>query len=145
MYLLNEQEIFSKWAPILESEVGITERNRVEWMAKYCHYHELYESNSYSTLGAVNGMGATRFPGDPGTQADFFNQDSGSGDKAHTLLPLAMQVAAQTVGLDLVPVVPMPGPMGVLTYLDFVYAGGKTNGTGADTPLLIRLNYSNYF
>ena len=144
MYLLNEQEIFSKWAPILESEVGITERNRVEWMAKYCHYHELYESNSYSTLGAVNGMGATRFPGDPGNQADFFNQPSGSGDKAHTLLPLAMQVAAQTVGLDLVPVVPMPGPMGVLTYLDFVYAGGKTNGTGADTPLLIRLNYSNY-
>jgi hypothetical protein len=43
-----------------------------------------------------------------------------------------MQVAAQTIGLDLVPVVPMPGPMGVLTYLDFVYAGGKTAGTGAD-------------
>ena len=42
MYLLNEQEIFSKWSPILESEVGITDRTRVEWMSKYCHYHELY-------------------------------------------------------------------------------------------------------
>lgn len=141
MYLLNEQEIFSKWSPILESEVGITDRTRVEWMSKYCHYHELYESNSTATLGAVNGMGSTRFPGDPGSQNDFYTASSGSGDKAHTLLPLAMQVAAQTVGLDLVPVVPMPGPMGVLTYLDFVYAGGKTNGTGSDVPLLVKANF----
>jgi hypothetical protein len=132
MYLINESEIFGKWAPILESNTGITERSRVEWMSKYCHNHELYENNSYAQLGAVNGMGATRFPGNPGTQDAFADQTTGSGDKAHTLLPLAMQVAAQTIGLDLVPVVPMPGPMGVLTYLDFVYAGGKTAGTGAD-------------
>ena len=146
MYLINEQEIFSKWSPILESEVGVTDRSRVEWMSKYCHYHELYESNSYSTLGAVNGMGATRFPDSPGSQDAFFGQGAGSGDKAHTLLPLAMQVAAQTVGLDLVPVVPMPGPMGVLTYLDFVYAGGKTGGTasGNDIPLMIRAKYATY-
>jgi hypothetical protein len=141
MYLLNEQEIFGKWAPILESEVGVTDRNRVEWMSKYCHYHELYENNSFAQLGAVNGMGGTRFPDSPGTLQGFDTQTTGSGDKAHTLLPLAMQVAAQTIGLDLVPVVPMPGPMGVLTYLDFVYAGGKTSGTGADLPLLIKLNY----
>jgi hypothetical protein len=144
MNLINENEIFAKWAPILESEAGVTDRTRVEWMAKYCHFHELYESNSYAQLGAVNGMGATRFPGDPGTQGDFYNQPTGSGDKAHTLLPLAMQVAAQTVGLDLVPVVPMPGPMGVLTYLDFVYAGGKTAGTGNDIPLLVKANYATY-
>ena len=141
MYLINENEIFGKWAPILESEAGITERSKVEWMAKYCHFHELYESNSLAQLGAVNGMGSTRFPGDPGTQGNFYTQDTGSGDKAHTLLPLAMQVAAQTVGLDLVPVVPMPGPMGVLTYLDFVYGGGKTAGTGDNIPLLIKTDY----
>ena len=140
MYLLNEQEIFGKWAPIIESEVGVTDRSKVEWMSKYCHYHELYENNSFAQLGAVNGMGATRFPGNPGTLQGFDTQTTGSGDKAHTLLPLAMQVAAQTIGLDLVPVVPMPGPMGVLTYLDFVYGGGKTAGTGADIPLMIKAN-----
>ena len=140
MYLINEQEIFGKWAPIIESTTGIQERSRVEWMSKYCHYHELYENNNLAQLGAVNGMGATRFPGDPTTQAGFPGQEAGSGDKAHTLLPLAMQVAAQTIGLDLVPVVPMPGPMGVLTYLDFVYAGGSTSGTGANIPLLIKAN-----
>jgi hypothetical protein len=140
MYLINEQEIFGKWAPIIESTTGIQERARVEWMSKYCHYHELYENNNLAQLGAVNGMGSTRFPGDPGTQSAFPDQQTGSGDKAHTLLPLAMQVAAQTIGLDLVPVVPMPGPMGVLTYLDFVYAGGQTNGTGTNIPLLIKAN-----
>lgn len=144
MYLINEQEIFGKWAPVIESNTGIVERSKVEWMSKYCHYHELYENNSYSVLGAVNGMGATRFPGNPGTQDAFDTQATGSGDKAHTLLPLAMQVAAQTVGLDLVPVVPMPGPMGVLTYLDFVYGGGKTGYTGSagNQPLLVKTTYT---
>ena len=142
MNLLNEQEISEKWYPILENEVGITDRNKLNWMAKYCHYHELYESNSYATLGSVNGMNATRFPGNPGTQTEFSTQSAGSGDKAHTLLPLAMQVAAQTIGLDLVPVVPMPGPMGVLTYMDYVYAGGKTAGTGSDIPLLVKTDYA---
>jgi len=140
MYLINESEIFGKWAPILESTTGIVERSKVEWMSKYCHYHELYENNSLAQLGAVNGMGSTRFPGNPGTQDAFSTQQTGSGDKAHTLLPLAMQVAAQTVGLDLVPVVPMPGPMGVLTYLDFVYGGGQTGTTGTNIPLLIKAN-----
>jgi hypothetical protein len=140
MYLINEQEIFGKWASIVESNTGITERSKVEWMSKYCHYHELYENNNLAQLGAVNGMGATRFPGDPTSQTGFDSQATGSGDKAHTLLPLAMQVAAQTIGLDLVPVVPMPGPMGVLTYLDFVYAGGQTSST-TNAPLLIKINY----
>lgn len=141
MYLINESEIVGKWGQIIESNTGITDGNKVNWMSKYCHYHELYESNSYAQLGAVNGMGATRFPGDPGTQAAFGSQETGSGDKAHSLLPLAMQVAAQTIGLDLLPVIPMAGPMGVLTYMDFVYGGGKTAGTGANIPLLVKVNY----
>ena len=55
-----------------------------------------------------------------------------------------MQVAAQTVGLDLVPVVPMQGPMGVLTYLDFVYGGGRIQDAGGkatdSAPLLIKVD-----
>ena len=141
--MINEAEVMSKWAPIIESTTGIKDRNTVEWMSKYCHNHELYENNAYATIGSVNGMGATRFPGDPGTQDGFAGGAKGSGDKAHTLLPLAMQVAANTVGLDLVPVIPMPGPMGVLTYLDFVYGGGKLDGAGSqDNPLTIKVDTS---
>jgi len=139
--MINEAEVMGKWAPIIESTTGIKDRERVEWMSKYCHNHELYENNAYAVHGAVNGMGITSFPGDPTTQAGFASQQTGSGDKAHTLLPLAMQVAANTVGLDLVPVVPMPGPMGVLTYLDFVYGGGKLDEAGtANNPVTIKVD-----
>jgi len=139
--MINEAEVMSKWAPIIESTTGIKDRNTVEWMSKYCHNHELYENNAYATLGGVNGMGATKFPGPPGSQDGFAGGVKGSGDKAHTLLPLAMQVAANTVGLDLVPVIPMPGPMGVLTYLDFVYGGGKLDAKGTDNnPAIIKVD-----
>jgi len=154
MNLINESEIYGKWSPIIESTTGIEDKNKLEWMSKYCHNHELYENNAYATVGSVNGMGATRFPGDPSSQAGFGTQTAGSGDKPYTLLPLAMQVAAQTVGLDLVPVVPMNGPMGVLTYLDFVYGGGlvpsigqtsaplaNNRGNTPDMPLLIKSNF----
>jgi hypothetical protein len=91
----------------------------------------------------VQGMNATAFPSDPTTMNNFNNgMTPGSGDRPFSLLPLAMQVAAQTVGLDLVPVVPMQGPMGVLTYLDFVYGGGRiqdAGGKGTDSaPLLVK-------
>jgi hypothetical protein len=156
MNLINESEIYGKWSPIIESTTGIEDRNKLDWMSKYCHNHELYENNAFAQVGSVNGMGATRFPGDPGLQTAFGAQPTGSGDKPYTLLPLAMQVAAQTVGLDLVPVVPMNGPMGVLTYLDFVYGGGKvpttgqtgafnaaTAGTPDNMPLIIKVPVTN--
>lgn len=137
-------EIVSKWSQSITEATGVTDKSKLTWMSKYCHNHELYESNmlnennSYATGASVNGMGATLFPGNPGTQGDFYSQTRGSGDKAHSLLPLAMQVAAQTIGFDLVPVVPMPGPMGILTYLDYVYGGGKVSGTGSNVPVVIK-------
>ena len=134
-FMINEAEVTTKWSPVIESSTGITEKAKLNWMSKYCHYHELYENNATAALASVNGMGAVSLP--------VMGGANGSGDKAHTLLPLAMQVASTTVGLDLVPVVPMPGPMGVLTYLDFVYGGGKIDGAGSqENPLLIKVDAS---
>jgi hypothetical protein len=124
--LINEAEIRNTWSPIIEEATGINEASKLAWMSEYCHNHKLYEDASVMSLGTAGnifGMGATKFPDNPNAG------DLGSGDKAPTLLPLAMQVAAQTIGLDLVPVVPMAGPMGLLSYLDFVYEGGKIVGT----------------
>jgi hypothetical protein len=127
--LLNEAEIRNTWAPIIKEATGINESEKLAWMSQYCHNHKLYEDANIMSLtnnpGPMNlgGMGAVSFP------TSFSNGATGgatgSGDKSPTLLPLAMQVAAQTVGLDLVPVVPMAGPMGLLSYLDFVYEGGR--------------------
>jgi len=145
-HLINEAEVQRTWAPIIEEATGITEKSKLSWMSKYCHYHNLNES-VYNTVHLnpnmnVPGMGDPTFPGAPTTLDAFTGQAAGSGDRPFSLLPLAMQVAAQTVGLDLVPVVPMQGPMGVLTYLDFVYAGGINAAAGGlqstAAPLMIK-------
>lgn len=129
--LINEAEVRSTWAPIIESATGINDAEKLAWMSTYCHNHKLYEDANIMSLDPtmnLHGMGATAFP--------VLGGANGSGDKAPTLLPLAMQVAAQTVGLDLVPVVPMAGPMGLLSYLDFVYEGGRLDN--AVTPTYIK-------
>lgn len=130
-HLINEVEIRETWAPIIESATGINDANKLAWMSEYCHNHKLYEEATLSSVQPImlKGMGAVAFPSVFNTAGSVGN---GSGDKAPSLLPLAMQVAAQTVGLDLVPVVPMAGPMGLLSYLDFVYDGGAARATAAE-------------
>ena len=127
--LINEAEIRSTWAPIIEEATGINDSEKLAWMSTYCHNHKLYEDANIMSLsnnpGPMNltGMGAVSFPTQTAQNGDTAGA-VGSGDKAPTLLPLAMQVAAQTIALDLVPVIPMAGPMGLLSYLDFTYEGG---------------------
>ena len=135
--LINEAEIRNTWSPIIEEATGINEASKLAWMSEYCHNHKLYEDAnimSLGTAGNIFGMGATSLPS--ATSQGAAGGATGSGDKAPTLLPLAMQVAAQTIGLDLVPVVPMAGPMGLLSYLDFVYEGGKI--VGSTNPTYIK-------
>jgi hypothetical protein len=130
MQVLNEAKIHETWAPIIESQTGIKDREKLNWLSKYCHYHTLNESATYQTLGGTPGMGAVAAPTFGGGASGFYtSSNQGSGDKFPSLLPLAIQVAAKTVGFEIVNVVPMSGPAGVLTYLDYVYAGGKTNTT----------------
>ena len=147
MKLINEAEIFDTWGPIVEQKAGIVDTEKKQWLSKYCHYHSLNESaGAYQSLAVVNGMGAVAPPAYPGgynslgaavgTQANtaFYNSaNQGSGDKFPSLLPLAIQVAAKTVGFDIVPVIPMSGPTGVLSYLDYVYSGGKISPASAGT------------
>jgi hypothetical protein len=134
MKMINEQEIFDNWSPIIESKTSIKDSNKVEWLSKYCHYHSLNESSStaYQTLSGLAG-----FQGQPVAPT---RTATGSGDKFPSLLPLAIQVAAKTVGFDIVPVIPMPGPTGVLTYLDYVYGGGQLNSS--TQPLMIKAGIS---
>ena len=140
--LINEAEIRSTWAPIIEEATGINDSEKLAWMSTYCHNHKLYEDANIMSLsnnpGPMNltGMGAVSFPTQTAQNGDTSGA-VGSGDKAPTLLPLAMQVAAQTIALDLVPVIPMAGPMGLLSYLDFTYEGG-TIELGATAPTYIK-------
>lgn len=139
---INESQIFETWAPIIESKTGIKEQGKLGWLSKYCHYHSLNESfsASYAQIGvppAGNLGGLMGNVSTPGSNIGIYG-DQGSGDKFPSLLPLAIQVAARTIGFDIVSVVPMSGPTGVLTYLDYIYAGGNTNTD--DKPTIIKLS-----
>jgi len=139
---INESQIFENWAPLIESKTGIKEQGKLSWLSKYCHYHSLNESFSgnYAQIGtppAGNFGGLMGNVSTPSNIGIYGTNNTGSGDKFPSLLPLAIQVAARTIGFDIVSVIPMSGPTGVLTYLDYLYAGGGT-GTN-DKPLAIKL------
>ena len=156
--ILNEAETMKAWSGFITESTGITDRNKLTWMSKYCAYHDMNEKQQLneSVMGYahmnpgmnVGGMGDMFFPG--ANPNNGYDGQRGSGDNPFSLLPLAVQVAAQTIALDLVPVVPMQGPLGILQYMDYVYEGGKTNFRprfeGADesktAPLMVKLTLS---
>ena len=133
--ILNEAEALKTWGSFITESTGVTDRSKLTWMSKYCAFHDMNEKQNLneSALGYahlnpnmnVGGMGAPYFPG--ANPNNGYDGVRGSGDNPFSLLPLAVQVAAQTIALDLVPVVPMQGPLGILQYMDYVYEGGKTN------------------
>jgi len=143
MRLVNQQEIYNTWIPVIESKTTVLNAEKKNWLANYCHNHSLNENvynNGYAVLSSLNGMGNTSFPAAPnGTSQPFYNGAQGSGDKFPSLLPLAIQIAARTIGFDIVNVIPMSSPSGVLPYLDYQYTDGKIE-SGVDKSTLIKVN-----
>ena len=142
---VNANEVYEQWSPIIETATGIEDRNKLKWMSEYAFYHDRAERKEqvtfmnesvYNTMNLnpgmnLPGMGSVNPGGAPGTTTGFYGQGYGSGDKPQSLLPLSIQVAGRTVGLDLVPVVNLGGPWGVLSYMDFPYAGGALKHNSA--------------
>lgn len=79
MNIPSKEETMKKWAPILE-KMGMT-GSKADWMSEYAEMHSKNETTLSNT-----------------TTEDF-----------PTLLPMAMKVSAQTIGTDLVSVVPIGG------------------------------------
>ena len=138
----------SKWSQIIKEELGVENPQKLGWMAQYARNHEIYEglqsanhgvdggiySTPLNTLGIGNpmmptgtGFNATDGSGIGNTGADFHahNYKVGSGDIPMSTLTMSLEVAAMTIGLELVPVIPANGPWAMLQYMDFPYAGGK--------------------
>lgn len=136
-----------KWSNIIAEELGVKDQNKLSWMSQYAQNHEIYEAvqagdpsaGIYSTPLNTLGMGNPMMPQGVGynngyhgtgvgnTGADFHNPayKTGSGDIPMSTLTMSLEVAAMTIGLELVPVIPMNGPWAMLSYMDFPYAGGK--------------------
>lgn len=174
--LLTEND--KRWANIISEEYHVENPQKVEWMSKMAQVHELKESlqgsvpgisggiysTPLNTLGMGNPMApqqgsipgftyGTQGAGYGNTGADFHNPNYqvGSGDIPMSTLPMALEIAAMTIGFELVPVIPATGPWCMLTYGDVVYAGGKLGrlnetsldgqGEGRDNkPIYIKFN-----
>lgn len=80
------EDIMKKWAPILDS-MGVT-GSKAEWMSEYVEMHSNneVEKNTLSTETTSND-----FP---------------------SIFPMAKKMVAKTIGLDIVPTIPMNSPGG---------------------------------
>lgn len=157
---INESQVVATWGQHIKESLGITDESKLQWMSKYAYLHDLHDKkmiaesvDGHAHLNPnmnIGGMGAINFPG-AGTNNTYDRSLAGSGDNVYSVLPLALQVAAQTIALDLVPVVPMQGPHGLLQYLDYVYEGGRLNNIGGSeyttpnnknyaSPYMIKVN-----
>ena len=124
---IDKQKALKKWSPVLEN-MGVAGEDRLDWMSEYAEFHSINE-NAYVNA-SLAGMGGVISP-QPGYYAgqttNITNTTAnaagniGSGDLGQNLLPVAMKIAAQTIGLDLVAVKPTPGPKLDLLYIDFQY------------------------
>ena len=139
---IDKSKAVKKWSPVLEN-MGVT-GERVEWMAEYAEFHSINE-NAYVNASNVSGMGAV-VAAQPaslaGQTALTSGSQIGSGDVGQNLLPVAMKIAAQTIGLDLVAVKPSPGPKIDLLYIDFRYDDVR-DGANDERPQVFKLYASN--
>ena len=165
-----------KWSQIITEELHVKSAEKLNWMSQYAQNHSVYEAlqsavpdpsagiyaTPLNTLGMGNplfpqgvGYNATNGSGIGNTGADFHNANYkvGSGDIPMSTLTMSLEVAAQTIGFELVPVIPANGPWAMLSYMDFPYAGGKLgkinetayDGKGegdANKPIYIKLRYN---
>jgi hypothetical protein len=138
----SDNRLKNTWQPILEGYGADVEKT--PWLAEYAHNHAIFDNTTpvfesapgvfFQTPGSLGGfMGSPSAPTNlmtpftaGGAKGSFSADANGSGDKFPSLLPVAIQVAAKTIGFDLVPVIPMDSPVGFLPYLDYLYAGGRT-------------------
>lgn len=136
-----------QWRKMLTENFNVTDEQKLNWVSQYAAVHEIHEAQLginagnlvpgtatgvgplYATPLNTTGMGNVYAPGQLPVQnqtaGDFWRQSVGSGDIPVSTLPMALNVALLTIGLELVPVVPAKGPWQMVSYMDFPYAGGK--------------------
>lgn len=164
---LNESQ--RHYAQLIKEELGVEDQLKLNWMSQYAQIHAIYEgietpgaagynainATPLNTIGAANPSLPGGSPASPydAVNGQYFHDPAyqkGSGDVPMSTLSTALEIAAVTIGFDLVPVVPSAGPMAFLTFNDYPYAGGKLGldnetamdgkGAGADNkPIYIKL------
>lgn len=169
---ITEQNGAQMWGKMLKENFNVTDNEKLNWVSQYAAIHEIHESQlgvngnatvpgvqgvqplyatPLNTIGMGNPYAPQNMPTDttaPGAPGNLWNQGVGSGDIPVSTLPMALNIALMTIGLELVPVVPAKGPWVMLSYMDFPYAGGKLgrvneveafDGKGENKPIYVKV------
>lgn len=136
-YTVNEDQAFKDWSQTISEATGLDSKNprdseRIAWMSTMMAINARIDEGYGSQVpGQMPGMGAAQWPSDPGLgvgakDGAFFDPayKRGSGDIPGSKLGIAMNVASYTIGLELLPVIPMEFPTMMYSYLDHLYADG---------------------
>lgn len=137
---VSKKQAYQNWSSVIkESAKGVEmNENKLEWVSTLMQINEnqineklggqINENLGVGGYGvqnpsAVQGMGSVAW-GDVGqAHGDIMKGDfgKGSGDIPNSRMAFAMNVACYTIGLDLLPVLPLEFPSIMFGYLDTVY------------------------
>ena len=147
--MINETNGAQMWSKMITEQFGVKDSEKLNWVSQYAAIHEIHESalgvqgtlagpvtvpaqgvspiyaTPLNTTGMANPAAPSPLSATSTAPGEFYRQAPGSGDVPVSTLPMALNIALMTVGLELVPVIPSKGPWQLLTYMDFPYAGGK--------------------
>ena len=143
--MINENNGAQMWSKMITEQFGVKDSEKLNWVSQYAAIHEIHESSlgvqngtmipsqgvsplyatPLNTVGMANPAAPSPLSTDTTAPGNFYRQSTGSGDVPVSTLPMALNIALMTIGLELVPVIPSKGPWQLLTYMDFPYAGGK--------------------
>lgn len=152
---ISKQEAFRNWSGVIKEAVkGVQlDENKVEWVSTLLQINEneVAKANSemlnehYGAQGpeAVQGMGSVAWGGVGQAHGDIMKPDfnRGSGDVPNRQMSFAMNVACYTIGLDLLPVLPLEFPSIMFGYLDTVYNArlDQTQAQQGETEIYLQL------
>lgn len=118
-----KQNTLDKWGSL-----GIIDPSKQKWMEQYANQHKLMEDEMTNSLGIPSHM--------MGNSQSQSHSTSIFGSQSHpSLLTLAIQVAAKTIGQDLVAVKPLEMPTGYESDEDKAERLGKIRDGKIDAVL----------
>ena len=143
--MINENNGAQMWSKMITEQFGVKDSEKLNWVSQHAAIHEIHESSlgvqngtmipsqgvsplyatPLNTVGMANPAAPSPLSPETTAPGNFYRQSTGSGDVPVSTLPMALNIALMTIGLELVPVIPSKGPWQLLTYMDFPYAGGK--------------------
>lgn len=146
------------WGSVVTESTGVSDPVKVNWMSRLAAIkhaidgpvneseRRLFESYGFATPeGSAGGMGPSAFPSSPGSGNGlgpnaFYKPgyQAGSGDLPSLIMGMAMNVAAYTIGFDLIATIPVDLPTAFYQFLDSVYGGGN-NASASNLPSYLEL------